>query len=593
MDTDRLYYDPDIAFTARKISTPSEGTTHFQEDLGDVARPLREEAALDATAVMFEAMFEVDDHLADIDRRIVEQTVNMRIPVEDEATSRAVSYISEGDHDNYISQEDWLRSLEYRSNPTSILNIAEDYDMMEMLWAQLKYRIADWLADIVNDIPVVGSRLADALKVAVSESGWEGPQADRGRLDAPLGLGQMAGTVTNTTSLTEVFHADKVIGRVKEYISRPIGLDFDASAVEFKPIVDGIGRNWEGTKGIVRELHGPLFAEGGPVTYRITPEDRTDIRTWVGREGAELFRPGLQSYRYIREQVLTDDFVGHAIYDTRDTLIGVGRVLDGYLHSRDLACCLLDNILKVSDRISGKTLRFLKALRLGLMYSFNGVAASADSLFNILIDIFNQLVTQAMGSVVTTIEEALDDWTMQLRNYISDFSKGKGEAWVRCYPFDELMQFCVSSLFDMQSDLMAYVRDYSNMMKLSYVKMDKYMAMIEKREYARRMLELTDFLVVGIESGIICKELREMESEYRPPTDEDVTRFVRNYGYRASLSADAAVKQFGSTPFTGEILEETGDLALSDLKWLQDCNKSLSDDELAEFEKGFVDMVGG
>lgn len=601
--TEKIKYKPDVGMIKRFIDTVDSTGTEA-ESQGGIEGGYSSEFS--ATVDLVASIRATDELFDEVDHRIVEQTALMRIPVDDPGVSKSLSILNGGDHANIITQSDWLRAVEMRSDPSSILSNIVEYDLMEMLLIQLKFHLINWLADIVENIPAVGGKIADALRDAAEK--YEGKASmntliEKENSRRPRTLDELVrvGTGTKTYSLSEVLHADKIVNYINEFIEKPHKLGFDGAAVGLKPVVDSYKRSWKGTKDIVS-----VSVLGKPNGFvNITKEvssDRTDIGKWLQKEGLDVAAPGIQAYRTMKKLVDDGGVREVAILGTQKALSGVKTVLGQYLTGQDLACCLLDNILKLSDRVSGKSLRLLKTIRLGLTFAFNGLSVDTGDLLNGLIDILNVALMAALGKVVTTFEEALDNWTLGVAKFFNDYARRKGEAWRRCYPFDELMKFILAAINDMVATLKAYIKDYVNTVALSHVELDKYCVTLKKREYARKMLCVMDLLVKGIETGIICKNQNEIDVVYTRPTMDDVKRFIDENEYRLTINPDEALKAYKSGSVTGNLIKDVvvhegvrkhilTDISEDDLLTLQHCVDVFTENELEEISRGLQEFV--
>lgn len=541
---------------------------------------------IESSATQFEEVIrvasiidEVDLLIDDINSIIDDQTTGMIIPVDPDKhpqVSKSVGVISGGDHDSYIDQRDWM-GASLPDSPESILNIAHKFDLMDVLWTEFRIRIAEWLANTLDNVPVIGDNIADKLRADAASSrdrsfGGIINQASTGRPLSPDDLMRIGG----------ITHADTILGYIRAEISKPQQLNFNPAAVELKPIVDGVATTWRSTRSVVGSTYGMSIA-----IESVEPGTLTDR---VKSEGMDIVQPLLSAYSHVRSKVITPDFWEYGVVRTRGFLMGVRNALHGYLTGKDLACCLLDNILGVSSVIGRGGLKYLQMLRLGLTYSFNGLCIQVDSLFDILADMFNHIVAAAMGKVMSTLTSVLDNWLISVRNYFVDFAARKGEAWRRCYPFDELMNHAMLTLGKMESDLIAYISDYVNTMKVTHVNLSKYVVQLKEREYVRKMLLLADLLTRGVETGIICKDLGDMSVEYSRPTDDELIRFSQDYTYRMGVNVHEARDRFMMAPESGARL--VGDIELDgrDLTWLQNCDLSLTAGELGELRYALTRM---
>jgi len=547
----------------------------------DTPGQLIDDTSMDEVVAWANIVDAIDSIIIDVNTKIDEQTANMMIPVNPEeypSVAEAAKFMSNGDHNNYIDQNDWKKSLFATDN--AMINIPKEYDLMEMLWAELRIKISEWLADKVDDIPVIGEELADSLRKDAEAAASDTFKAMNDTLTGPASIPEL--TKGLPASVKGLIHGKAIQTYIHNYLSNPGPTTFNPMAVDVKPIVDSMATTWSNTNAIVSKTYGIPVLPDVEVT---TIPGKTNMGEWVQSEGRDIISPALDGYRYIRGEVITEDFWKYGVDRSRSFFNGVNNALSAYTKGTDLACCLLDNILGLHS-ISPNTLNLLRMLRLGLRYSFNGLNIDSGSLLNILSDILNRAISIAMGKVITALEEILDDKIVKVRNYFQDFSGNKGEAWRRCYPFDELMTFALNALTDMEHDILGYIQDYTNMMKLSHVNLNKYMANIKKREYARSMVGILDTLIGGIETGIICKDLSDIDVEYTRPTPEELTRFISDLAFRSNTNVDEAVNKYMRAPSSGIPIVPNATYVGNDLQWMQNCDKSLTKSEVSELEAG-------
>ena len=505
---------------------------------------------------------ETDLIIADINQMIEDQAVStMHIPV-DSSMAPSIADISNGDHDNYISGQDWLRA---EAMIGGSFTGDQTLDPMDILWDQLKIRLAEWLGDVVDGIPVIGDELKAALLGSIQEP--------TNTIDAHRAAdGGTPRTLPGILDSTGLLHSDNIMRRIRGSMQTPTRQSFNPTAVELKPVVANLSRNWESTKRVVAGGFGiQVEAE--------TPVNRTNMLEYIRKEGSDIGAPLADGYSIIRNNIITGSFWDIGIIRNRQTLLGIRNALHGYLSGQDLACCLLDNILGLGE-VSGNTIKFLRTIRLGLMYTFNGLNLEIDPLVNTLSSLLNTLITVAMSKVMTTLESALSNQLINTRNYLTDYAHTKGEAWVRCYPFDELMGFALDALAGIEEDLLAYVADYTGKLKLGLINTGKLTVRLKKREYVRKSMVLLDGLINGIELGIICKNARDIDVEYTRPTKLEIEAFVQDYTIRAGTNVDEATGKYNMAPYTGNPLDPSVPLSGRDMKWIQNCNLSMTDDEL-------------
>jgi len=526
---------------------------------------------------------EIDNKYSSIYNNIENGLADMSIPAGDVIDSTKYLFGHE-----YIDYTDYRKLNTVKSNLYSTISAKPEYDMLEMLWAEVKVRTAEWLIDKIDKIPVVGTELADRLKADVEysrQNTMDGLVSNM-RLDT-VTMDDMSKSFTGK-SMAALVHVDKIDRYLRDKVKDSKPYNFNVTAMELSPIVDGMNSTWRSSRGIINATYGiNIFGADVDVT-KYTPYKSGGMTEWLTTNGKEAVAPVIDTYKYIRERVLTQDVWTNAVSDHYKTLNGIESTLKNYVSGKDLACCLLDNVLGISSLSKG--LKFLKYLKVALSFAFNGLSIGTDSLYNMLIDIFNQVVMIAMGKVITTLEAVLDKYMVGMRNYFNDFALRKGEAWRRCYPFDELMRFAINSLSSMENDLLAYISDYTSKLKLTHVNTNKYLIQLKEREYARNMLDVVNTLISGIHTGIVCKDLSDISREYTRPTPEELSNFINIYNERKDKSPDEGKNKYGRSTVTGEPI--VGDYTDDDRKWLQDCDKSITDAELKDIYSGLLRVLG-
>jgi hypothetical protein len=549
----------------------------------------------EGTVQLYQTALSTSSSLSKIADTAFDQVSNMAIPVTDDAQKKAVKVISNGDHDNYITGEDWKNALSTMglygpttSNPASILSKLQDYDLTDILVDQLKYRLGRWLADTLRNIPVVGGNIADRIEDTIIGYSWQetGEKLlSREDLKYPASMAQLAaaGTGGRVSNFTSLVHADTVVKAIRQQIKSPGVRDYNPAAIELLPVADSMRRHHDST---IRILNVATLGREVPLVAvsKVEVENTTDIGNWLVANGVDVVNPGVAAYSWVRDNVLTNDFTSNAIYGTSRTTNDILTILSSWANSSDVACCLLDNLLGVSRFMSSTHLRFLKMLRLGLTFSFNGLCVSTSDLINSLVDLLNIIIEAALGSVVATLERTLDNWTVSATSALRDQVAKMGDTIKRCSPFDELIMYSIKSIDEMIRSLKAYVMDYVNMLKLSHVRTDKYLIMAKNREFCRQMLQLVDLLVKGMETGIMCKDQSNITRIYQAPTPDEVYSFVSNSNYRVDYTANEAIERFGSGPSSGGIISNIGESEdlddIDDLQLIQRCRDVLSDSEL-------------
>lgn len=533
----------------------------------------------------FSAVDEIGDKSRECNQWILDNTAGMNIPIDDPNIGKSSAYF--GGSDSSIDQNTWLKAQNIKSDP-NILDKVKKIDVFSMLWTEIRIFIDTWLAGKIRDSRVLNippiNGIAKLLEDDASSLRSQSLTADFKSMD----------NTETPNNLASIVHADNVVNHVRKYISNPFNRpNFDPNAVELKPIIDGQNKSWGTSKSVILGTYGvDVWGLQTDVTVtKNTPGDRTDLTEWAKREGKDVVSPGIDAYKYVRKNILSDKFWDTAVSGASKAYTESSMVLKGYISSQDMACCLLDNLMK-SAKAAGN-IKYLKALKLALLYLFNGLNIKMDSMFNSLVDIFNQIVGMLIGKLMGAIQGALDRWLLDLRNYLNDYIKTNGDTWRRCYPFDEFMRYCITALYDMENDLMAYLNDYLGTIKLSQVKLSEYNINLKKRESLRKYINIVDAVIKGIEMGIVCKDLGEME--YTPPTSAEMIGFATTWGaIKDTLTPEDAVS-IGRTPETGlpiGITKSTDEefldniLAPPERLWLQDCDKSMTDDDIREFRDG-------
>lgn len=494
--------------------------------------------------------------------------IPMRIPVEDPVISEAISFLSNGDHDSYVSGKDWSNSHKILSND-SILKNAADYDLMEMLMPVIIEGVAEFLADRLKSIPAIGTQLHDALMSALEAQG--GPKNDWGDLLRSEDLTEPL-PISTILDVSGISHARKVAEFVNKDIHDPSPKNYNAAAASiYSPYLHSTNQ-WKQGVEVVDVLHGFRL-------YKTYDSTTTDMGAWAKKEGYDFIRPGADAYKYMRGRVMDSSFWKEGILYNRSIIKMVRNSMRRYLGTPDLACCLLNNLIGVGEVVSEDRIKFLKYLRMALMFSFNGLNIKTDAMLNSLIDILNALLAKSMSAVVSKLEEAMTDKVVKLRNYLIGYARSKGESWVRCYPFDELMQEALISLQRMEDTILSYLNDYTNLIKVSHVNFNEFSLQLKRRELIREHIGVLDAMIKGIETGIICKSLDGINKQYEEPTPEEILDFAKSGAFRQEHTIDDGVDKYDRTP-SGEPLSSGGELSDKDRNWLQDCDKSMTPTEL-------------
>jgi len=578
-----------------------------EEQMGEAPSGTPYSKDFEGTVGLYQAALSTSSSLDTAVDTTINQVSNMNVPVTDPTLGRAVRSISNGDHDNYITGEDWLAALSAVglygpavSNPASVFSGLQDYNLTDILMDQLKYRLGKWLADTLRGIPVVGGNIADRIEGAITDYSWEetGEKLlSREDLRRPMGIGQLAaaGTGGRISNFTSLVHADTIVKAVRERIKDPGVRDYNPVAVELLPVADSMRRHHSST---IRILNVATIGMEVPLVdiSKVEVSDTTDIGNWLVANGVDVAKPGVDVYSWVRGNIITDHFVSNAIQGSSRSIDEILVLLTNWANSSDVACCLLDNLLGVSRFMSSTHLRFLKMLRLGMTFSFNGLCIGAGDLINSLVDLLNIVIEAALGNVVATLERTLDNWTISATSALRDQVARMGDTIKRCSPFDELIMYSLDSIDDMIRSLKAYMMDYVNMLKLSHIRTDRYLVMARKREFCREMLQLIDLLIKGMETGIMCTDQSNISRSYSAPTSAEVYSFVSNSNYRVNFTSKEAVERFGSGPSSGELLSNIGESSelddIDDLKLIQRCRDVLDDVELeliASAVRGVVD----
>lgn len=507
-----------------------------------------------------------------LESKINEITKDMVIPVDDEDVKKSVKYISNGNDSDVIRQSTWQKSLDIKYSTPSLIKEIPKYDFIDAIWVEIKIRICEWLnGGIVGKLPGVGTWLDDEI-VKLKEGSMQS-QKGMDTNGAPVTLDNISKVSTNH-SILALTHADRILTYVNKKASEQAVHEYNTAAVDLKPAVDTLKASHENTIKIIEKSWGPF-------TYK-----RTD-------NGFDLSAPEVSSDRslqYLRdneESIFNKSLKHNALDSTSFLLDKINISLDQYFSSSDLACCLFENVIDLSKLADKDVFKLLKGLRLALVYTFNGLNLQIGSQYNGMIDILNNWISGIMSSMIEELQKALDGWLMNIRTEFNNYSKNKPSSWKRCSPFDEMMNVCLESLYQMENDLISYIGDFFNTLQLSHKNVDEYSINIKKRELIKGFTHGLDIIIEGIESGALCK-VDGIEGNYLPLTSDEIRSYINNKNKRESKSPNELKNQAGISP-SGTSLTNISD---EDRMVLQDCNKSFTDNEIIELSR-IINRNGG
>lgn len=509
-----------------------------------------------------------------LERKINEITRDMLIPVDDGEVKKSVIYISNGADPNgdVIRQSTWQKSLDIKYATPSLIKEIPKYDFIDAIWVEIKIRICEWLKSITGvDTLIFDGKLQNIINGLKEDSIQSQMGMDTN--GAPVTLDNISKVATNH-SILPLTHADRILTYVNKKASEQAVQEYNTAAVDLKPAVDTLKASHENMVKIIEKSWGPF-------TYK-----RTD-------NGFDLSAPKVSSDRslqYLRdnEKTLFNKSLKHTALDSTSFLLDkINISLDQYFSSSDLACCLFENVIDLSKLADKDVFKLLKGLRLALVYTFNGLNLQIGSQYNGMIDILNNWISGIMSSMIEELQKAVDGWLMNVRTEFNNYSKNKPSSWKRCYPFDEMMNVCLESLYQMENDLISYIDDFFNTLQLSHKNVDEYSINIKKRELIKGFTHGLDIIIEGIESGALCK-VDGIEGNYLPLTSDEIRSYINNKNKRELKSPNELKNQAGISP-SGTSLTNISD---EDRMVLQDCNKSFTDNEIIELSK-IINRNGG
>jgi hypothetical protein len=520
-----------------------------------------------------------------------DQTAGMSIPSKSDIgdVQLSAAYIKGDGIGSTIEAVTYWRALEISNGsilPTTnykydIGNV-QKLDFMDMVWAEVKIRLCEWLAGKVKFVPGLSEWLreegdkarANSAQTQLGQDTNGGPLNLVGAINAVRDASAKPGDY-NTAS-TAAYHGKNVVDYVRKYISTPRPMPFNPTALEIKPILDTHAKSFAGTLNIYDNVTGRKELS------KWLAEDTEAIGKWAGSELSEV------GTRFRHLDMVAGDTYKILVSNYKDMLIGAHSTLANYIASQDLACCLLSNLAGIGaleDRM-----RVLKSIRLVLSYAYNGLNINIGSMFDSLVDILNQLISYAAGKLIGTLMGVMDDQIGRIGSFLE--AHEGNDTWKRCLPFDELIQLTLRTLKDIEVDITSYLGDWCNTWKLSTVRTNDYLVLSSKREYLRKILGLADMIERGLHTGLICSETTE--PGYSKPTPKDATAVVAMVR-RGDITAGEATK-YGVTPITGIpiIVDELNPTSPptsneTEKRWIQDCSLALGDDEWdilkAEFDR--------
>jgi hypothetical protein len=531
---------------------------------------------------------DIDDSYGAIMNVIDGQILGMSIP----AGPVSLEATLLGCKNNVITGTDYKRICDFYYSDAMVQDASipgtENLDVVDMIWTEIKKLIANWLAGLISDIPIVGKvsplkDISDKLKETAEDSKGGSAMALANSLPVePLNLEDLSGAVSEVRGREADkarggVYADKVLRYVRDYVSEPRSLNFNPVAMDAYPITK---TGYSAHLG-VRDTFNTLYGIDNKVNFNKAFEyDKNNIRAWGNKELDKT-----KTRFLLADSNVYKDLYQFGVVGVKNTLKDTAVALSEYTQSNEVACCLLSNLGGIAS--ADIDLAPLKTIRLGLRYAYNGLNINIGSGFSALTDLLNRIISAAMQKVVNSITTAVDDGIQSAVTAMRNFSDKQGDAWKRCYPFDELMQVSLNSMEEMKADLLAYLSDWTNLWKLSNVQTGTYMVKLKKREEIRKAILLTDQFTNGIYTGMVCN--KNLDKKYAPPTTDELKKF-REFRYRTrEITAKEATDKFGRTPITGQpdIDENIGgpDPSDSDVDklWLQNCSLSMTDKELATF----------
>jgi len=101
------------------------------------------------------------------------------------------------------------------------------------------------------------------------------------------------------------------------------------------------------------------------------------------------------------------------------------------------------------------------------------------------------------------------------------------------------------------------------------------------------MLGVIDAIIKGVETGVLCKQLDQVENKYISPTADEIRKYIGNSSYRLGINIDEARNKYNLAP-SGRQLTDPSE---NDRQWLQNCEKSLTDSEIEEITRAVMEKV--
>jgi hypothetical protein len=501
--------------------------------------------------------------------RIDESTNDMGIPVDDDIIKIAVKFLSNGRDEDIIRQDTWKKALDIKYSTPTLVKDIQKYDFMDALWIEIKIRICKWFKD-------------NAIGKLYGISGWlddEISKLEKKSMNAQMGMDEFGNPVTlnamskHTTKHTimGLTHADNLINYVNKKSSEQKIVQYNTAAISLKPAVDTLKLNHDNTVKIIEESWGPFSFKKNENGFDISSPFISDNR----------------SLEYIKDNPPLSSRIKNETLDATGYLLDKMNIaLDQYFSDSGLACCLLENTLNLSRLADKDIYKLLKGLRLALVYTFNGLNLKMGGQFNLILDIINNIVSSVMEAMINTLQDALDGWLVNIRNQLTNYSKDKPSSWKRCYPFDEMMGVCLESLYDMENDLISYLNDFFNTIKLTHVNIDEYTVNIKRRELIRNITNVVDVLISGIETGALCK-VDSITGNYMPLTADEIISLINDKNLRDGKTIDDLKTNAGISPSGNNI----NNLSERDRLLLQDCNKGFTENEIEEIS-GIINKMG-
>lgn len=467
-----------------------------------------------------------------------EQTIDMSIPIPpDTGIYNAVKELNSdiGKPGNSITSDTYNEAYKISNS----MDYTSQYDTKEVLWNLIKKFIGDWIAGKVEDVPVVGKDIADRLR-------------DRNDVQIPMPMEYKARDILDYTR--------KYVGEPRELNFNPIALDlgniardqYRASLGTRNTINMTLGRKMD----IGQIIEGDSLSEWASYNFKDAPRER------------------------ISRKIMGTDLYNICVRNYNETTNDMKNLLLDYAYSEELACCLLGNISALLDT-TGFTIR---PIRLGLRYAYNGFNINTGSLYNMLIDAVNHLISLLMSKMMNTLTDKLDDELLKLNDGLRTYLDGKAPEWKRCYPFDELLQSALNGIDGMSRDLLAYINDWINTWKLTNINTNDYLFNIYKRERLRWMINLTEKIEMSGALLQSCKSLDDMhKANYIPRVGRD--------SYTGRMHENT-IATLDTTPVTGDIYSDAPSPSTSnrlDMDFLRKCSQVIDEKKVEELGQ----LLGG